>query len=251
MQIGDISPWGAVVLLLLTGLSVSLFLFIDRRMVQRLWRAALIATFQLAVLAALVWGVCRVDTWWADAAWVVLMVCGATFFSVQRVSWGWQRLLLPAGAAVSVALALSGVCLLWALSSGSPLFTHHLLVPVAGLLAGQLTVSLGQGIQTYVSSLRNTKAHQRYLQANGATRLETIIPSVRRALRASALPSLRAMAKPVLMSLPLVFCGMLLCGASPVAAVLAVWLLHAAVLLAAIVAQMVFFWLYEKMGAEG
>ncbi|MBQ7510385.1 MAG: ABC transporter permease [Prevotella sp.] len=109
-------------------------------------------------------------------------------------------------------------------------------VPVFGVLLAFLSVSVKQTLQTYQRSMLHTEAHRQYLLANGATRLESLMPSVRRALRAAVQPQLKTMAQPLLVAMPLLFAGMLLGGASPVGAVVVVLLLMAATFVASVVA---------------
>lgn len=253
MQTSDISLWGTAVLMLLTGIAVGLFLLIDRRLGMRLGRLLLVSTFQLAVIGGMVWGVFYLDAWWADVVWFLLMVLAAGLYLSRQFQLGTPRLFFSLFAALFVAVLSIGVCLLWVLTANMPFLSHHLLVSVVGLLLGHLLLSVRQGLLFYLGSLRSTTVHRQYLLSCGASHLESLMPSVRRSLRAAVLPSLRMMASPAVVSLPLVFCGMLLCGSSPVAAVVIVWLFAAAFFTSTVIALVVVFyladnWLFDKQG---
>lgn len=247
MQITDISLWGAVVLLMLAAVAASLLVLVDRRLGIRLGRAMLLATLQLAVLGGVTWGLMTMDRWWLDVLWFLAMVLAVTVILLQQLRWGFERLFLPVAASVLVGTAVIGACLLWTLTAEKPYLTQYLLIPAVGLLLSHQLVSVRQGMQAYLSSLRHTAEHRHYLLSCGATHLESVIPSARRALRAAVLPSLRNMISPFVISLPLVFCGMLMCGAAPLAAVIAVWLLLVADFSATVLTLILAFWLSDKL----
>lgn len=233
-------------MLLLTGMATSLFLLVDRRLGHRLLRAMMMGTLQLAALGALTWGLFFIDKWWVDIIWLLFMVAAITVFLQKQLCWGGRRLLLPIGGSVLTGILTIGAYLLWTLTPDKPFLSHHLLLPVAGLLLAHLLVSVKQGMLAYLGSLRHTTEHRQYLLSCGATHMESVLPSARRALRAALMPSFRTMASPAIISLPLVFCGMLMSGASPIAAAITVWLLTAACFTATIITLLVAFWLSDR-----
>lgn len=246
MHINDISIWGTIVLLLLTALAASFFLLIDRRLGVRLSRAMLVATIQLAVLSGATWTIFYVDKWWADVLWLLIMMVAVCLFLLRQLRWGLERLWLPVLAAILIGTMAIGAVVLWTLTPGKPFMSHHLFIPVAGILLTHLLSSVGQGMQTYLGSLRHTTEHRHYLLASGATHLESIMPSARRAIRAALMPSLRSMTSPVMLTLPPLFCGMLMFGASPLTAVTIVWLLLAACFTATVLTLILAFRLSDK-----
>jgi len=124
-----------------------------------------------------------------------------------------------------------------------------MLVPVTGVLLGYLLTSVVQMAQTYDSSLRHTEEHRRYLIANGATLLESVMPSVRRALRASVQAQLKQMASPLVVAMPLLFCGMLMGGAQPLLSLAVTLLLMAAAFGASVFSAVLFLVLAERFSS--
>lgn len=116
---------------------------------------------------------------------------------------------------------------------------------VAACLAVCLLLSLPRAMQTYVRSLEHTEAHRRYLLANGATHLETIIPSFRRALKAVLLP-MSFWRLPLVVGLPLLFLGLLMGGSTVAAALVSVLLLWMATTAASVLACMLMLWMADK-----
>lgn len=246
MQLSDISVWGVIVLLVLTGMAASLFMLVDRRTGPRLLRAAMVGTLQLVVLGGVTWGVIYLDKWWADILWLILMVIGVSLLLLRQLRWGFERLFFPITLSVFGGTTAIGACLLWTLTHGKPFLSHHLLIPVVGLLLSHLLVSVRQGMQAYLGSLRHTTKHRQYLLSCGATHLESVMPSARRALRAALLPSLQNMISPAVISMPLLFCGLLMCGTSPLMAVAVVWLLFPACLSVTVLTLVLAFWLSDR-----
>ena len=102
-------------------------------------------------------------------------------------------------------------------------------------------------MEAYLRSLKHTEAHRRYLLANGASHLESIIPSVRRALRAALLPLLwqRTSAMPLAM-LMLMF-GLKICSATWAAAIVIAAMTWIAVLAASVLTAVMQIWLADRL----
>ena len=122
-------------------------------------------------------------------------------------------------------------------------FGGRLFWPAACLLLVLQLTAVPRGVTAYRRSLLHTEAHRRYLLANGATRLESVVPSVRRALRAAVLPLAVHRVSPVLPLLPVLFFALLLGGWSLAAAVVAVLLLWLLALALSVAATVLTLWL--------
>lgn len=223
---------GILLTLVLMALTVALFILIDRREMLRLVKTFALMGTQVAVLGGSVWLVFKVDTWWVHLLWLVVMLLLALAWCLRETGRQWKRLLLPVAAAMVAGILVGGGCLMLALP-------WYCFVPVTGVLLAHLMVAVTQTIQTYERSLLHTEIHRRYLLANGATRLESLLPCVRRALRASVQPQLKTMAQPLIVAMPLLFAGMLLGGVSPADSVIAVLLVAAAAFVTTVVAAVV------------
>ena len=252
----ELSFWGIALTLVLWLLAVALFLLIDRREMRRVLRVSALMAVQLVAVGGGAWVVYKMHVWWACLLWLVVMLGLATAWCVHEIRGERQASGKTAGHGLLMkgdALAMKGEALAMmrealvvaggllagcAVAGGSLMLTlpGGCFVPVFGVLLAFLSVSVKQTLQTYQRSMLHTEAHRQYLLANGATRLESLMPSVRRALRAAVQPQLKTMAQPLLVAMPLLFAGMLLGGASPVGAVVVVLLLMAATFVASVVA---------------
>ena len=243
MNLTDISFWSLALLLPLLGAAFGLFWLIDRKMLRRMLHVMGVAVGQMALAGAYVWLLYKADRWWVDVLWLVVMAAAIAFFSVRRAHLGWQQCLWPAAVGVAVAAVIVSSVLLLS-------FPSRLFVPIAAIVMGQTLASQTKCLQTFTSSLRHTDSHRRYLLANGASVLESLMPSIRRALRASLLPLLKTLDSPLAVALPLLFCGLLMGGASAAAALVATLLLWVAAFVAIVIACVLTLWLYSKYAAH-
>ena len=150
-----------------------------------------------------------------------------------------QSLWLPLfGAILLSALALTG-CMVLSLSS-------HAFWPVFVILLLCLLGSTPHAFEVYLRSLKHTQAHRRYLMANGATHLESLVPSVRRSLRAAFLPMLWQRSSHMPLAMALLFCTLLLFGATIAAALAITLMTWAAAIAAAVLAIVLTIWLADR-----
>lgn len=248
MLFQGISIWGILLVLLFVGLALSLFWLIDRKMLSRSLRALTSLVVQLSLAGVYVWGLYKLDSWVVNILWLLLMSAIVAYVCLQRVKLAWQRLLPHLFAAVAGGSAVLGGSMLLVLQLPP---AKYLFVPVMALLVGSLLTSTTEALRTYIICMRYTERHRLFLQANGASHLEAIMPSVRRALRAALMPHLRTMSSPMLLALPLLACGMLM-GGCPVGTAFVTTLLVALSSYAAIVLTTVLMlWLSDRMMFDG
>lgn len=151
-----------------------------------------------------------------------------------------QSLWLPLfGAILLSALALTG-CMVLSLSS-------HAFWPVFVILLLCLLGSTPHAFEVYLRSLKHTQAHRRYLMANGATHLESLVPSVRRSLRAAFLPMLWQRSSHMPLAMALLFCTLLLFGTTIAAALAITLMTWAAAIAAAVLAIVLTIWLADRL----
>ena len=151
-----------------------------------------------------------------------------------------QALLLPlAGAMLLSAAALAG--------SMTLSLSCHAFWPMFIMLILCLLGSTPHAFEVYLRSLKHTQAHRRYLMANGATHLESLVPSVRRSLRAAFLPMLWQRSSHMPLAMALLFCTLLLFGATIAAALAITLMTWAAAIAAAVLAIVLTIWLADRL----
>lgn len=150
-----------------------------------------------------------------------------------------QALLLP----LTGAMVLSAVALAGSMTLG---LSCHAFWPMFIILLLCLLGSTPHAFEVYLRSLKHTQAHRRYLMANGATHLESIVPSVRRSLRAAFLPMLWQRSSHIPLAMMVLFCALLLCGATIATALTITLMTWAAAIAAAVMAIVLTIWFADR-----
>ena len=238
----DFNYWGIAFIALLLGISICVFMLIDKRSLGRVLKVFGLMLCQIFLLASGIWCVYRVNSWWCDMLWLAMLVVLAVLWCLYKMRWQWRKMALPVSASM-IAGCIIGSSALLCLSLKS-------FVAVFGFLVSFLVLSVIQTLLTYERSLLHTKEHRLYLLANGATTMETIVPNVRRALRAAIQPLLTTMAQPLLVAMPLSFLGMLLGGVSPLLSALVLVLLVAVSFVSSVGAAITALVVYAKLNRQ-
>ena len=174
---------------------------------------------------------------------LALLLFGATAMLFALIDRRTMRQLLKISGILLAALA--GVAIIaWNNSTISHWLTLALLVLL--LFGAHAVKAIRCGLQTYKRSRLHTREHYEYMMGNGATRLEALMPSVRRALRATLMPILRLWSRPLTAAPLLLLLGMLLCGTNPFAAAVATLLTALTFTGVIILATVGAIWLLER-----
>lgn len=236
MQISDIYIGGVVLILVLLGGVMALFAYLDAKTMHRIGRVATLLAGCMAVVLAYTWSLLRLNSWIVAALLAFVMIVATAWLAMLKSRISQHSMFLPMLAGVAVGTVTSGAIIIIGIYKiASPL----VLIAVMMLLCGHLLNTLPKSLQTYVSSLMHTQNHYSYMLANGATPKEALRPSLLRALRASVMPSLKGQSTLLVIAPPIVFGGMLLGGASPLAAVVMTGILFVAMLAESVLATWV------------
>ena len=240
-SLSDLSVWAVLPVLLLAAAVVVLHLT-DPRFARRYVRSFVPLLVQLLLMAAYAWALFRLSHWAADVAGYCLLVVVTTgLHPYGRRHW------LPLLLSVSVADALAVGSLLLAFQA---LPTRTVFIVSSVLLVLHLTSSTASSLRTFEVSHRVTRDHIIYLLANGATQMEALMPSVRRALRPGLLWQLRHRPTSFVVMLPVLMAALLLGGFSPAAALAVTLLFALAALGASILSAATALWLSIRRSAH-
>ena len=190
------------------------------------------------------WGVVPVILLAAVAVSVLWLTDRSTLGKMMHLDlrWAFWRLPFPLLLVLFLAVLVGSGILAGCLVLSLPC---RVFVPVVLVLLVSQLLTVPSAFRTYLRSLRHTQSHIRYLQANGATHLEALMPSVRRALRAAVLPL--CMGRPLAGALLLLFLGLLMGDATLAAALLTTVLIWAAMLAASVLSSMLLMWMADRL----
>ena len=235
----DISFLGVSLLVVLLLASIVIYWLIDRKEMMRVLKVFGLMAGQMTVIGVIIWTVYKANAWWANLLWLVVLIALATGWCLLKMRKTWKQMLMPIIAALTAGTLIGSGVMMLCLSG-------RFFIPVTAVVVAHLVVAVKDTLQTYQRSLMHTEAHRQYMQANGASLLESLMPSVRRALRATVQPQLRTMAQPLLVTMPLLFVGMLLGGISPATAVFVMILLVMAAFVSTVVAAIVALYCFKR-----
>ena len=239
MMTFNISVLGTVTLCALAIVSVGLLAYIDRRMLERFERVAVVGLVQMLLLFLTVWGLYAFYRWWILLLWLLLLAVVSSVIALNRLHSRDHWLLLFLTAAFIIGTLVPCSLLYWSLSPTGLLADHRLLIPIFALTVAHLQTSLGKAMQTFYESLRHTTAHRQYLLSAGATQLESLMPSIQRTLLTAMLPVMRTLTSPAVLSMPLLFAGLLLGGLNVLAASCVTLLFYVSCITASVIALFV------------
>ena len=120
------------------------------------------------------------------------------------------------------------------------------MVPLLALLVGHTMAAVIRGLSAYQSALRTGEQQVEFLRGNGTSHLQAVLPFVRRALQAIMSPTVANLSAMGLFAMPLLLCGILLGGASPINAFVLTLMLTVGCVASSVVALAVILWLADR-----
>jgi len=215
MMTVNISYWGVILIVLLLCGMLGLFAVTDRRMLMRILRVLSYYLGSMLLLGAYAWGLVRYGHLWLALLGALFVTAAATGVSLHRSRLAVKRFFVPMFVAQLLGMGIVIICIRLLMGSLPVSAT----IAIVGIAVGEMIVSGGSAMKTYVGSLQHTQEHYLYLLSNGAKHLEAIMPSLRRCLRASVIPLLQRLTSPLVIAPPVLFCSFLLAGMAPLSAI--------------------------------
>lgn len=155
----------------------------------------------------------------ANFMWILLMIGISAVGILRKARLQPMRFLIPIGIGVAVTSLLTGLYyVIFILGKNTP-FDARYLIPVVGLLIGNMVENNGRALATYYSGLQYHAQLYTYLLGNGATHNEAVRYFVKRALEKSAVANLANMSVVVTGMSPVLLWSMLLGGTDILTAV--------------------------------
>ena len=174
---------------------------------------------QLLVVCLMVWVLIRFNKVWLSLLWLVLMAAYSAWIVVKRCKLLWRKLLPAVGIGLFVGVLAVGLWIM-ALVLSVRVFDARWFVPVMALLMAHATAMMIRGLSTYVSALKADEQQYEFLRGNGVVHFQALRPFLRRSLLAVISPTIANLTVLGLTSMPLLLCGILLGGMTPVNAFL-------------------------------
>ena len=204
-----------ILALLLLILPFGALYILDRPSIRPLAMALAKGLVQLLIFSLVVWGVYKMDNTWITIVWFLAMTSWAGWMIVSKCKLSVKDYLIPASAGLFVGVLAVG---LWLLMAVLPIETiaARWFVPLMAVLIGHSATMLVRGLSTFVSLITHNRAQYDFLIGNGASKWQALMPFMRSSLLAVISPTIANLSALALAALPLLFCGMLLGGQSPI-----------------------------------
>lgn len=201
--------------LLLLVVPMGALYLLDRPTIKPLAIALTKGFIQLLVNALIVWGVYHLDHLWLSIGWLLVMSVWAGWLITTKCRLSAGHYLIPTSIGLFGGVLLTGLWLLAVVLPIGPITTRWF-VPVMAILLGHSSVMLVRGLSNYTSMLHRNRAQYDFLIGNGASQWQALRPFMRTSLLAVLSPTIANLSALALAALPLLFCGMLIGGFTPI-----------------------------------
>ena len=232
-------------LLLLAIPAGALYVF-DKPQLRSLGVAVGRMAIQLLVVCLMVWLLVKYNTAWLSLLWLVLLAVVSGVFALRRMKLPLAQFLLPVSAGLFVGPLLVGLYLLFVVLPVKEGVDARWFVPLTALLAGHSMTMCIRGLSAYQSALKADEQQYEFLRGNGTNHLHAVLPFIRRALLAIVAPTIANLSLMGLFTMPLLLCGILLGGVTPINAFVLTLLLVVGCLASSLIALAVILWLSDR-----
>ncbi|PKP22632.1 MAG: iron export ABC transporter permease subunit FetB [Bacteroidetes bacterium HGW-Bacteroidetes-21] len=209
---------------LLIGLLILIFpLWILQKYKTGLAKDALISSgrmvLQLLLVGFYLEFLFRINLWWANILWLLVMIVVAAFTMIGRTGLKWRKFLLPNFLALLFTLLFVDVFFLMLVVQMKTVFEARYLIPVSGMILGNAMQNSIIALNDFYNEIKTHPAVYRFSLANGATLRESLKSYYKNALIKSLNPTVAKMAVIGLIALPGTMTGQIIGGSSPVTAI--------------------------------
>ena len=195
----------------------------------RLVKDALVAVVRMAVQFALVGFylgfVFDYNRPWLTLLWTAMIIAVAAHTALHRSKFSWREMGGPMCLALFLGMIVPLVFIMMLVERELPFLTAATTIPFCGMIMGHVMKNVIIALRSLKTDARERRREIEYAIALGATKAEAMMPGFRRAMADALSPHIANMAAAGLVILPGMMTGVMIGGASPVAAVEYQWLL--------------------------
>ena len=204
-----------ILALLLLMIPFGALYVLDRPTIRPLAIALIKGIVQLLVFSLIIWAVYKIDNTWVNILWFLAMSIWGGFMVVKKCKLQVKDYMLPASAGLFGGTLLVG---LWLLIAVLPIesITARWFVPVMAVLLGHSAAMMVRGLSSFATMFQRNRTQYDFLLGNGASPWKALMPFLRTSLLAILSPTIANLSALALATLPLLFCGMLIGGFTPI-----------------------------------
>ncbi len=219
MTTTDISIVDLLISLLLLIIPFTLFYIYKIKLIKSSLISVFRMVLQLSLVALYLETIFRVNNLFINVLWVFVMILVSVITSIKRVALNWRLFILP--------LLISGVSTVFILDTFflgfilklNYVFDARYLIPISGMIIGNMLNHNIVGLDTYFSGLNVKSELYYFILTNTNKKKLALQPFVNEAIKRSLNPLVASMAVIGIISLPGMMTGQILGGSSPLIAI--------------------------------
>lgn len=177
--------------------------------------SALRMTVQLLLIGVYLEYIFKLNLWWINLLWVVVMVVIASYTITKRSGLTIKVFILPILFSISISLLIIDTYFFGLVIQLDNFFDARYFIPITGMLLGNCLRTNIIALNSFYSRLKKEETLYRFFIANGATRGEAVKYFIKDALQKAFNPTIATMSVVGLISLPGMMTGQILGGSSP------------------------------------
>lgn len=214
----DISILPLLSFLILLTLPILTFRYLKLKLTKSLIIATSRMIIQLALVAVYLEYIFKLNSTLVNSTWILIMILAANTTILKQSGLPLKRFLAYTffPSAITVFFIFLSFLLIF---KHQTLFSARYMVPLAGMLLGNILTSSVVGLERFYSEIK--KRENEYIQyvSLGASLQEAVKPFLREAYRAAMAPQIAGLATMGLVALPGMMTGQILGGSSPTVAI--------------------------------
>jgi len=187
-----------------------------------LWNTAVAVirmTLQLLLVGLYLDVVFRINSFWLNAAWMIVMIIVADASIVRNSGLRLKEFALPLFVSLMVGTAVPVGYFLGPVLARPHLMDAQYAIPIAGMVLGNCLRADIIGLRSFYVSVRKRENLYLYELSRGASLREALHPFMVESLQSALSPTVATMATIGLVSLPGMMTGVILGGSSPMTAI--------------------------------
>jgi len=174
---------------------------------------------QLTLVGIYLGYIFKLDYWWLNLLWVLMMIFAACFTIIKRSELKQRKFFIPVLIGVLANIILNAAIFSFIIVGKHNFFYARYLIPIIGMIIGNCLSSAIIGLRSFYQEISKEEERYRYYLMCGATKNEALFPFFSDALKNAFSPSIASTATIGLIWLPGMMTGQILGGSDPTTAI--------------------------------
>ena len=215
----NIGTVGLLLGYLLLIFPIAFILYYRVHLMKQLTISVLRLTLQLLLVGLYLQFVFRLNAWWLNLLWLLVMLVAADISLVNSSKLVLSRFLIPIFISLTVGTIIPLFYFIAVILKLPDILDARYFIPIAGMIMGNSLRADIVGLSTFYRSLHDQETNYLYTLSQGATLNEAVRPFLQKAYYASLAPTIATMATIGIVSLPGMMTGIILGGTDPFVAI--------------------------------